>query len=72
MSPPVAPHGVGKPGVNEDKAKHDGMAPRTNPFKELCWKQFGGGPDEKLLDRMNPEKNVAEGAKDSEAAERKA
>ena len=28
--------------------------PRVNPFKALYWKQFGGGPDEALLRRMDP------------------
>ena len=28
--------------VNEDAYK---TAPKTNPFKELYWKQFGGGPE---------------------------
>jgi arylsulfatase A-like enzyme len=28
--------------------------PKINPFKELYWKQFGGGPDEALLRRMDP------------------
>ena len=30
------------------------VGPKMNPFKELYWKQFGGGPDEKLLNRMDP------------------
>jgi len=34
----------------------DAVGPKINPFKELYWKQFGGGPDAALLDRMNPEK----------------
>jgi arylsulfatase len=54
--------------VNEDV-----VGPKMNPFKELYWKQFGGGPDERLLDRMNPEKASA-GAAPSEksaAAKRK-
>ncbi|MEW6303129.1 MAG: arylsulfatase [Verrucomicrobiota bacterium] len=29
-------------------------APKINPFKELYWKQFGGGPDAELLRRMDP------------------
>lgn len=29
-------------------------APAMNPFKELYWKQFGGGPDEALKEKMNP------------------
>lgn len=28
--------------------------PKINPLKELYWKQFGGGPDEKLLRQMDP------------------
>jgi arylsulfatase len=31
------------------------VGPKMNPMKELYWQQFGGGPDEKLLKRMNPE-----------------
>ena len=30
------------------------VGPKMNPFKELYWKQFGGGPDQKSLDRMDP------------------
>jgi arylsulfatase len=29
-------------------------APKMNPFKALFWKQFGGGPDEKLRKEMDP------------------
>ena len=32
--------------------------PKINPFKELYWKQFGGGPDEALLQRMNPDRSA--------------
>lgn len=35
--------------VNEEA-----LGPRINPFKELYWKQFGGGPDEALLEQMDP------------------
>lgn len=35
--------------VNEDA-----VGPPVNPFKELYWKQFGGGPDEALRKRMDP------------------
>jgi arylsulfatase len=28
--------------------------PKVNPFKALYWKQFGGGPDEALLRKMDP------------------
>jgi arylsulfatase A-like enzyme len=30
------------------------VGPKVNPFKELYWKQFGGGPDEQLFKRMDP------------------
>lgn len=40
--------------VNEDVA-----APQMNPLKELYWKQFGGGPDEALLRKMDPRKKSA-------------
>ena len=28
--------------------------PKINPFKELYWKQFGGGPDAAMLKKMDP------------------
>lgn len=31
------------------------IGPAINPFKELYWKQFGGGPTEESLREMNPE-----------------
>jgi arylsulfatase len=31
------------------------VGPKLNPFAELYWKQFGGGPDEALLKRMDPQ-----------------
>lgn len=31
------------------------IGPQINPFKELYWKQFGGGPDDLLRRQMNPE-----------------
>lgn len=34
------------------------IAPKMNPLKELYWKQFGGGPDEALLKKMDPTKNT--------------
>ena len=37
--------------VENDAAR----GPTINPFKELYWQQWGGGPDEKLLQQMNPE-----------------
>jgi arylsulfatase len=30
------------------------VGPRINPFKELFWQQFGGGPSEEDLRRMDP------------------
>jgi arylsulfatase A-like enzyme len=30
------------------------IGPKINPFKELYWKQFGGGPDAALLRQMDP------------------
>jgi arylsulfatase A-like enzyme len=32
--------------------------PRVNPFKELYWKQFGGGPTPELLRQMEPERRL--------------
>jgi len=31
------------------------VGPKINPMKELYWKQFGGGPDARLLQRMDPQ-----------------
>ncbi len=44
------------------------VGPKMNPLKELYWKQFGGGPDERLLDRMNPEKDSAGAAPSDKSA----
>ncbi len=33
------------------------IGPKVNPFKELYWKQFGGGPDEALRKAMDPAQN---------------
>lgn len=30
------------------------LGPKVNPFKELYWRQFGGGPDRQLLEEMDP------------------
>lgn len=32
------------------------LGPKLNPFAELYWKQFGGGPTQADYDRMNPER----------------
>lgn len=49
--------------VNEEK-----LGPPINPFKELYWRQFGGGPDEALLRRMDPEGARTGGAAKKQAA----
>jgi arylsulfatase len=43
--------------VNEDA-----VGPKVNPFKEAYWKQFGGGPDEALRQRMDPTANETDDA----------
>lgn len=35
--------------------------PKINPLKELYWKQFGGGPDEAMLRKMDPTKGAGAG-----------
>ena len=42
--------------------------PKVNPFKELYWQQFGGGPSEEDLRRMDP---VAFAAQQQQAGARK-
>ena len=38
------------------------VGPKVNPYKELYWKQFGGGPDEALRKLMDPaQKSFKEG-----------
>jgi arylsulfatase len=32
--------------------------PRINPFKELYWKQLGGGPTPELLQEMDPARRL--------------
>ncbi|MFD2257724.1 arylsulfatase [Luteolibacter algae] len=44
--------------VNEDVE-----APRINPLKALYWAQYGGGPDEAMLRRMNPDLPVLKPAR---------
>jgi arylsulfatase len=44
--------------------------PKMNPFKELYWKQFGGGPDDALRKFMDPATtNFQEGARKKSATE---
>ncbi len=39
---------------------NEGAAPpKINPFKALYWEQFGGGPDEALRRKMDPESQAA-------------
>jgi arylsulfatase len=35
------------------------VGPRINPMKKLYWRQFGGGPDEVLLQMMDPQGKFA-------------
>ena len=53
--------------VNENAA-----GPKMNPMKELYWKQFGGGPDEAMLKRMDPNKGVVGDEVSTPRAKRKA
>jgi arylsulfatase A-like enzyme len=39
--------------VNENATN----VPKVNPMKALYWKQFGGGPNEAMLQQMNPDSN---------------
>lgn len=40
--------------VQPQLVNEDAVGPRVNPFKELYWKQFGGGPDAETLRQMDP------------------
>lgn len=40
------------------------VGPKINPMKELYWKQFGGEPDARLLEKMNPQRKSAGKATD--------
>jgi arylsulfatase len=46
------------------------VGPKINPMKELYWKQFGGGPNAALLNRMDANK-TAGGGDESEAPRQK-
>ena len=46
------------------------VGPKINPIKELYWKQFGGGPDAKLLQRMDPQ-SKSDGEEPDNSAEKK-
>jgi arylsulfatase A-like enzyme len=45
------------------------VAPKMNPMKELYWMQFGGGPDEAMLKRMDPQSSP--GGEESEARKKR-
>jgi arylsulfatase len=45
------------------------VGPKTNPMKELYWKQFGGGPDERMLRKMAPKTTA--GSEEGEAPQEK-
>ena len=45
------------------------VGPTINPLKERYWSQFGGGPDEALLKRMDP--NTAEGGEEAKEPRKK-
>jgi len=47
------------------------VGPKMNPMKEIYWKQFGGGPDEALLKRMDP-KSAPSGEESEAQKKRKA
>ena len=40
--------------VQPQLVNENAVGPKVNPFKELYWKQFGGGPDAETLRRMDP------------------
>ena len=40
--------------VQPQLVNENAVGPKVNPFKELYWKQLGGGPDEETLHQMNP------------------
>jgi arylsulfatase A-like enzyme len=39
------------------------VGPKVNPFKELYWKQFGGGPSEEDIKQMDPKRSFDEAPK---------
>jgi arylsulfatase len=40
--------------IQPQLVNENAVGPKMNPFKELYWKQFGGGPDAALLEATNP------------------
>ena len=45
--------------------------PKINPLKELYWKQFGGGPDDAMLRKMDPTKGAKEASPNKKTARKK-
>jgi arylsulfatase len=41
------------------------VGPRLNPYAELYWKQFGGGPDDEDLRIMEPSQRTIPSARSS-------
>ncbi|MGH7946494.1 MAG: arylsulfatase [Opitutaceae bacterium] len=54
-----------QPGLVNEKA----IGPRVNPFKELYWRQFGGGPTEEELYIMEPKHTTIPGKKGAKKKE---
>ena len=48
------------------------VGPKVNPMKERYWNQFGGGPDEALLKRMDPSRTMDGAAPTKQRKNRKA
>jgi len=46
--------------------------PKINPMKKLYWKQFGGGPDEAMLKKMDPQSAAAEEGKAARKGKKRA
>ena len=46
------------------------VGPKLNPMKALYWKQFGGGPTEALLRRMDPASNPSPGKRKAQQADK--
>ena len=47
------------------------IGPKVNPLKELYWQQFGGGPDERVLQQMEPTRVIG-GQRNQKPARKKA
>ena len=40
--------------IQPQLVNENAVGPKVNPFKELYWKQFGGGPDAEMRRQMDP------------------